>query len=110
MHKGLCRCAQYYRLERNDSELHFHKVIEIGLCTEGCGYYKIGEIAALGDCDGNQEITISDVVMLLRLLNGGVSIDAVDCVAGNVYKEDGYTANGGITTADALMLMKYVLK
>lgn len=80
------------------------------LCTEGCGYYKLGEIAALGDCDGNQEITISDVVMLLRLLNGGVSIDAVDCVAGNVYKEDGYTANGGITTADALMLMKYVLK
>jgi len=29
--------SHLYRLERNDSELHFHKVIEIGLCTEGCG-------------------------------------------------------------------------
>lgn len=62
-----------------------------------------------GDVNRNGDVSIADVVMILRALNGSLTMNQIDDKAANVYTEDNYTENKGVNNADAIALLRYLL-
>lgn len=62
------------------------------------------ELWLLGDANSNGAVTISDVVMILRVLADELTIENINQAAANVH-----TAEAEITLADATLILKYLL-
>ena len=62
------------------------------------------EMWLLGDANSNGEVSISDAVMILRVLADQLSIENINQAAANVH-----TAEAEITLADATLILKYLL-
>ena len=78
-------------------------------CSKGCGNTEHTLLVMSGDVNNNSAVTMADVVLLLRYLSGNIEAGDLQAGAGNVYTEDGFGENFGINTADAIMILKYIL-
>lgn len=78
-------------------------------CTKGCGntYQKI--VMKSGDLNNDGKVSIADVVTILQVVCGIRSADSVHCALGNAHQADGVQENGGLTTNDAVMLLRKIL-
>lgn len=79
------------------------------ICAEGCGNERQEILAPLGDVKRDGAVTLADVVLLMRMLSGSVEFNLADPSIANVYTEDGYTENGGVNSADAITILRYLL-
>ncbi len=78
-------------------------------CSKGCGNTEHTLQVMGGDVNNNSAVTMADVVLLLRYLSGSIEAGDLQAGAGNVYTQDGFGENFGINTADAIMILKYIL-
>ena len=77
-------------------------VIDLDMKAEGISLNIVD--FTLGDVNMDGEITIADVVLVLRVVNQNLNVSNIDSMAADVV------GNGdGITTADAVQILKYVL-
>lgn len=78
-------------------------------CTKGCGNTQVTMITAIGDVNADATLNLADAVMLMRVLSGALEADQIDITAANAYTADEITENNGLSVADVLVILKYVL-
>ncbi len=78
-------------------------------CTKGCGNTYQNIAMKSGDLNNDGKVSMADVVTILQVVCGIRSADSVHCALGNAHQADGVQENGGLTTNDAVMLLRKII-
>ena len=99
--------ANVYRIEEDGTATDMNAVYENGylvFTTDHFSVYAVAEPlkAALGDINGDGNITIADAIMLQKHIANVITLE------GDALKAADVTKDGNISIADAIMLQKYI--
>lgn len=99
--------AKVYRIEEDGTATDMNAVYENGclvFVTDHFSVYAVAEPlkAALGDINGDGNITIADAIMIQKHIANIITLDGDTLTVADVTKD------GNISIADAIMLQKYI--
>lgn len=99
--------AKVYRIEEDGTATDMNAVYENGylvFVTDRFSVYAVAEPlkAALGDINGDGNISIADAIMIQKHIANIITLDGDTLTVADVTKD------GNISIADAIMLQKYI--